>query len=595
MKRIALLGMPNTGKSTLFNRLTGGSARVGNWPGITVDLLAAKIPVGGAIAELVDLPGIYDLHGYSDDERVVRHFLEEQSIDLLLILVNGVQLERQLVLALQLAELGIPAVLLVNMIDEARSLGLSIDCGKLGAEIELPVVAISAKYGEGRQAMGQTMAHTLLTGGNARPGTAILRLAEDDRIEQRAAALAAQTMRAPLVLPERLTDRLDRLAMHNVLGLPLFFLTMLGVFAGVFWLGEPLQNGMQFLFDAFSTHVLEPALAPAPDLLRGFLIEGLYGGITTVAVFVPVIVLFFLFMALVEDSGYLSRAAYLMDALMARLGLDGRSFVMLLMGFGCNVPALMGTRVMRSRALRLLSMLVIPFSLCSARLQVFLFIIAALFTPWQAPWVLMSLYLMSFTLAFLTALLFKGRRAFRSEEPFVIELPPYRLPTLRQIWARGWMEVRHFLVRASKIIIAGVVLVWLLTHLPAGVAPAGPASYAGMIGHVMQPVLGPLGIDEKLTVALIFGFVAKEVVIGALAVIYGLNGDALTSQIAHSLNWIQAYSFMLFCLIYTPCLSTIATLRSESRSLRYTAFAVAWPLALAWFASFVFFQIASRM
>jgi ferrous iron transport protein B len=336
--------------------------------------------------------------------------------------------------------------------------------------------------------------------------------------------------------------------------------------------------------------VLKPVVAGLPELARGLVVDGIWDGVSTVASFVPMIVLFFFFMAIIEDSGYLSRAAFLMDSLMSRMGLDGRSFVMLLMGFGCNVPALMGTRVMRSRALRLLSMLVIPFSLCSARLQVFLFIISALFLPSQAPFVLLSLYLASFAIAFMTAIIFKGRKEFKSDEPFVIELPPYRLPTLRQVWTRGWLEARHFLIRASKIIIAGVVLVWLLTHLPAGVTPASAQSYSGIIGSFMQPVLGPLGIDEKLTIALIFGFVAKEVVIGALAVIYGLEGAALTSQIGHSFNWVQAYSFMLFTLIYTPCLSTIATLRSESRSLKFTVLAVAWPLALAWTVSFIFYQ-----
>ena len=251
------------------------------------------------------------------------------------------------------------------------------------------------------------------------------------------------------------------------------------------------------------------------------LLDGVYNGVATVAAFVPLIVLFFLFMAMVEDSGYLSRAAFLMDALMARLGLDGRGFVMLLMGFGCNVPALMGTRVMRSRALRLLTMLVIPFSLCSARLQVFVFLDrrAVLARPRRRGAV--RLYLFSFAAAILTALLFKGR--FRNNEPFVLELPPYRFPTLRQIALRGWQEVRHFLRRATKFIVAGVVLVWLLTNLPAAAAPASADTLAGMIGGCSQPVLAPLGIDEQLTIALIFGFVAKEIVIGALAVIYGLR------------------------------------------------------------------------
>jgi ferrous iron transport protein B len=597
VKRIALLGMPNTGKSTLFNRLTGASARIGNWPGVTVDLLSAKLLLGGNMAELVDLPGIYDLHGYSEDEKVVRHFLEQQEVDLLLVSVNATQLERQLVLPLQLLQLGIPLVVVVNMIDEARQLGIRVDTDELARGLGVPVFAISAKYGEGQGELLRGLAQELA---NHRPdpqqteaGRKVL--AADDALELRTAELLAAAVDVPLVLPERWSDRLDKVLMHNLFGLPLFFLAMFLVFAGVFWLGTPLQDAMEWVFELGKETLLTPLLATAPEWLRGFLIEGLYGGVSTVAAFVPVIVLFFFFMALVEDSGYLSRAAYLMDALMARLGLDGRSFVMLLMGFGCNVPAVMGTRVMRSRNLRLLSMLVIPFSLCSARLQVFLFIIAALFTPAQAPWVLLSLYLFSFVTAFASAWLFSRQSSFRSSEPFVLELPPYRIPTLRQVWMRGWLEVRHFLSRASKIIVSGVVLVWLLTNFPVGVTPASAESYAGQLGMLMHPVFAPLGIDPKLTVALLFGFVAKEVVIGALAVIYALEGDALTAQIAGSLDWVQAYSFMLFCLVYTPCLSTIATLRAESRSLAFAGLAVAWPLALAWGLSFIFYQSARAL
>ena len=273
-----------------------------------------------------------------------------------------------------------------------------------------------------------------------------------------------------------------------------------------------------------SSGALEPLLAGLPAALHGLLLDGIYNGVGTVAAFVPIIVLFFLFMAMVEDSGYLSRAAFLMDALMAKLGLDGRSFVMMLMGFGCNVPALMGTRVMRSRSLRLLTMLVIPFSLCSARLQVFVFITAALFSPKAAPLVLFSLYLFSFAAAFTTALLFKNR--FQNNEPFILELPPYRFPTLRQMVLRGWHEVRHFLSRASKFIIAGVVLVWLLTHFP----PERRAGQYRHLGRHDRPFHGNrcsprIGIDQHLAIALIFGFVAKEIVIGSLAVIYGLEGS----------------------------------------------------------------------
>jgi ferrous iron transport protein B len=407
------------------------------------------------------------------------------------------------------------------------------------------------------------------------------------------ARVLQHAVQVPAQLPENLTDKLDRVMLHPWLGLPVFFGIMYLLFQGIFLLGQPLQTGVGDVLGWLRTVALNPVLAPLPTWLSGLLLDGIYNGVATVAAFVPIIILFFLFMAMVEDSGYLSRAAFLMDALMAKMGLDGRGFVMLLMGFGCNVPALMGTRVMRSRKLRLLTMLVIPFSLCSARLQVFVFITAALFSPKAAPIVLFSLYLFSFAAAILTALLFK--RSFQNNEPFVLELPPYRFPTVRQMLLRGWLEVKHFLRRATQFIIAGVVLVWLLTHLPSSAAPASADTLAGMIGSVLHPVFTPIGINDQLTIALIFGFVAKEIVIGSLSVIYGLSGDALGGALGHQLDWVQAYSFMLFTLIYVPCLSAVATLRSESKDMRYTLFALAWSLLLAWTVSFIFYQGARAL
>jgi ferrous iron transport protein B len=591
VKRIALLGMPNTGKSTLFNRLTGSSARVANWAGVTVDLASAKILLGGHIAEMVDLPGIYDLHGFSDDEKVVRHLLEGHPIDLLAIVVNATQIERQLPLVLQVRSLGLPAVLLLNMADEAKRNGVEVDCKRLAARLGMPVVLLSAKYGVGQHEAMQVLAQALAEAsdiGPARRAQLQAVLSDDVRIEQETAVMMAEAVTLPLQLPEQVSDRIDRLALHPWLGLPLFFLAMLLLFQAVFWLGAPLQQGLNWFFDQLRQLALEPMAAHLPDFLHGLLLDGVYSGFVTVAAFVPLIILFFFFIALVEDSGYLARAAFLTDALMAKLGLDGRSFVMVLMGFGCNVPAVMGTRMMRARPLRLLSMLVIPLSLCSARLQVFLFIVSAIFAPAQAPWVIFGFYLVSFLTMIVTALLFRGR--FKSNEPFVVELPPWRVPTLRQVVMRGWLEVRHFLSRATRFIVLGVIAIWLLTNLPLGAVPGSMDTYAGHLGALFAPVLAPIGIDQKLAVALMFGFVAKEVMIGAFAVIYGVSGDALSQEFARSMDWVQAISFMLFTLIYTPCISTIATIKTESKSVAFATLAVLWPLALAWLTSFVFYQ-----
>lgn len=588
MKRVALLGMPNTGKSTLFNRLTGSHARVGNWPGVTVDLASAKVLVGGHMVELVDLPGLYDLHGFSDDELVVRHFLEGARVDAIVVVLNSSQVDRQLALALQVKALGIPAVVLLNMADEAKRFGIEIDAAELSAGLGIPVAPLSARYGTGVPDALAKLAQVLDAAGPPRETSVRAALAADHRREEEIEALVRSAVVVPERLSEQASDRIDRVVLHPWLGLPLFFLAMFLVFQAVFILGKPLQDGVAALFELLRHGALEPLLAPTPELVRGLLLDGVWAGLGTVAAFVPLIVVFFFFLAAVEDSGYLSRAAFLTDALMARLGLDGRAFVMLLMGFGCNVPAIMGTRVMRDRSMRLLSMLTIPLSLCSARLQVFVFLAAAVFSPARAPWVLFGLYVASFATVIVTALVF--RRRFASREPFVIELPPYRMPTARQVWLRGWGEVKHFLRRATNFIFFGVIAVWLLTHLPVGAAPAGPDTVAGHIGAALRPVLGPLGIDDKLAVALIFGFVAKEIVIGAFAVIYGLEGNALAAEFARSMDWVAATSFMLFTLIYTPCLSTVATLRSESKSLAFTALAVGWPLALAWAVSFAFYQ-----
>ncbi len=591
MKRIALVGMPNTGKSTFFNRLTGAGARVGNWPGVTVDLLAATIILGAEAVEVVDLPGIYDLHGFSEDEHVVRRFFENNPVDLVCVVLNATQLDNQLGLVVQLRDVGLNTLVLVNMADEAQQLGVRIDTEVLARGLDCPVHLISARHGFGFPQAKEGI-RTALTTITAPPSTFALRqqLSHDDAISEKTEKLLSRAVVMPVVLERKTTERIDRVLLHPMFGLPLFFLIMFLVFQAVYTLGTPIQDGVAWLLNEFRNFALEPLQAVLPGAVYGLLVEGVYDGVATVASFVPVIILFFFLMALVEDTGYLSRAAYLTDALMARFGLDGRSFVMVLMGFGCNVPALMGTRVMRSRSLRLLTMLVIPFSLCSARLQVFLFLVTAMFTPRQAPVVLFSLYLMSFVAAFGSALL--AKRKLASSEPFMMELPPYRLPPLRQVTLRGWREVRHFLRRASKFIITGVVLVWLLTHFPSATPPGGPGSFAGMLGQWAQPLLHPIGIDATMAVVLIFGFVAKEIVLGSMVAMTGLEGHALVSYLGQHMDWVQAYSFMLFVLLYTPCLSTVVTMYNESRSWKFAVGGVVWSLTLAWSVSFIFYQVA---
>jgi len=589
---IAVIGMPNTGKSTLFNRLTGHHAHIGNWPGLTVELMQAGLELSGRTLQLVDLPGIYDLRGHSEDEAVVRRFLERTPVDLVLVVLNASQLDRQLRLALQVQRLGLPALVLLNMADEASRFGVRINTEALSAALKLPVQLLSAKYRQGIDSLKHSLVHQLEASQEQAEVVQQLepRLAAvDAELDAAMAALVERSVTLPGRWRDQRTRRLDAVLLHPLLGLPLFFLAMALMFQAIYAIGVPVQEGLAGLLDQFGQLVLKPLLAPLPNLLQGFLLEGLYQGLGTVMAFLPVIALFFLAMGVVEDSGYLSRAAYLMDAFMERLGLDGRSFVLSLMGFGCNVPAILGTRVMRDRGLRLLSMLIIPFSLCSARLNVFLFMAAVFFPARQGGLVIFGLYLTSFLAAMLTALVFRGR--FPNEEPLVLELPPYRLPTAGQMITRAWSEVKHFWLWSRRFIIFGVVAVWLLNNLPVGVEPASSSSLAGQLGAWMQPLLAPIGINPKLAVALLFGFIAKEIVLGGLAVIYGQADPAALGQaMAADVSVPQAISFMLFTLLYTPCLSTVAVIRSESKQLGFTVLSVAWSLLLAWLVSFLAYQ-----
>ena len=589
MKRIAFLGMPNTGKSTLFNRLSGSSARVGNWPGITVDLHAVKTFLGGHMAELVDLPGIYDLQGLSEDEKIVQSFINNNKIDLAIVVLCSTQIERQLSLLLQLQKLHIPCVLALNMDDEAKKMGIAIDAVLLEKKLKTPVIKTSAKYGEGMVELLKACTQVI----NQKVSTPIKKikpLNASDLIsnEKTIQTLIKLTVKYPTKLNDKNTKKLDALFLDPYWGLPIFFFIVFSIFQFIFTLGKPIQDLMTQFFNFFRMDYLEPLFINHHGIFESLLLDGLYLGVTTVAAFVPIIILFFLIMSVVEDSGYFSRAAFLMDTLMEKIGLDGRGFVMMLMGFGCNVPALMGTKIMRTKELRLLTMFVIPFSLCSARLQVFLFIITALFSATYGPLVLFCLYLLSFFTIFISALIFKHQ--FKNKEPIIIELPPYRFPTMNQIVKRSMIEIKHFLTRATKFIIIGVLLVWALTHFPMDVPIASELTYSGQLGKWLSPIFDPIGINEQLVIALIFGFIAKEIVIGALAVIYGVEGSSLAHHLYSNVSQIQAISFMIFTLIYTPCLSTIATLKNESKNLSFVIYSVFWALLLAWVFSFIFYQ-----
>jgi len=586
-RTVALLGLPNTGKSTLYNRLTGGNAQIANWPGLTVELLRGTMPNDrpGHPTTLVDLPGIHDLSGSSEDEAIVQRFLRNTPPDLLLVVLNASQVTGQLRLVLQLRQQGLPMIVALNMSDEARRLGIAIDHHRLAADLGVPVVAISARHNQGIRDLIEAVQQG---GQQPRPPIDQTLSTTETTLER----LVANSVRLPVRLLNRRTRRVDRLLLHPLVGLVLFLGIVMAMFQLLYVLGAPLQDLLGSLLAWIQSALLEPGLAGigAPPFVRGFLVDGLWLGVATVATFLPIIFLFYLILAVVEDSGYLPRAAFLMDGFMRWLGLDGRAFVLQVMGFGCNVPSILGTRVIRDRGMRLLAMLCIPFALCQARLTVFIFMAGAFFPrPWWAPGlVVFGFYGMSFLAAVITGVVFK--RAFPSREAFILELPPYRSPSPATILRRAWTAMLNFLVTTRMFILVGAAVIWLLTNLPAGAVQGSGQTLADGIGNVFQPLLGPIGMNPALTVSLFFGFIAKEILLGAMAVIFKTTEANLGGVIQSAITPLQALSFMTFVLLYTPCLGTLAAQLQESKSRGFTILSLSWSLGFAWLMALVVYQ-----
>jgi ferrous iron transport protein B len=591
---VALLGMPNCGKSTLFNALTRGHAHIANWPGLTVDLQRGTLPADPERRpyELVDLPGIHDLSGSSEDEAVVQRFLRQNPPDLLLVVLNASQIASQLRLLLQIQALALPVVVALNMSDEARRFGLVIDHEGLSAELGLPLLPVSAKHHQGLATLIDQLHRQGASPQQPHPPAGDSRNEDQLTLDARQQDLVHRFVRLPQAGLHRRTRAVDRVLLHPLVGVGVFLGLVLILFQLLYALTTPLQDLLGTLLDAVQTGVLEPALAGlrAPAPLKSFLIDGLWLGVGTVATFMPLIFLFYVLIGVVEDSGYLPRAAFLMDGFMRWLGLDGRAFVLQVMGFGCNVPSIMGTRVIRDRGMRLLAMLCIPFALCQARLTVFVFLVGVFFPrPWWAPGlVLFGFYLLSFAAAIITGLIFK--RVYPSREAFVLELPPYRSPSLRTVVRRGWSAMLNFFVTTRVFIICGAAAIWLLTHLPPGAAEGGRQTLAGGIGTLLHPLLGPIGLNPELSVSLFFGFIAKEILLGALAVIYRTSESHLAGSVQAAITPLQALSYMTFVLLYTPCLGTIAAQLQESKSRMFALTSLGWSLGLAWTMALVVYQ-----
>ncbi len=602
---LALVGAPNTGKTTLFNGLTGGRAKTANYPGVTVERRTGQFrtPAGHTV-ELVDLPGIYGLAGRTLDERVAVDAITgkiegESAPDLLLIFLDACSLRTHLHSVLELKALGRPSVLVLNMIDLAKRDGMEIDVKALEKALDIPVIPTNAARASGREALINRI-DDILDQTRQHPGPAQTTISpsvlKSLQIEARKIADTVIVKEAGMNV---LTRRLDGLFLHPLIGPIILASILFFMFQAVYsWANAPMD-----LIDHGFSQLYGLAKQIQPAWLASFLGDGVIAGLGSVLIFLPQITILFGFILLLESSGYMGRAAFLMDELMRRAGLNGRAFIPLLSSFACAVPGIMATRTIESERDRLTTIMVAPLMTCSARLPVYTLIIAA-FIPRENVWifnqqglVMFGLYLAGVFSALVVAFVLRKTATKGETQPFLMELPSYKLPQWRDFLLGLWQRIWVFLRRAGTIIFTVAIILWFLASFPhsdEGIR----GSFAGMIGNVLLPIFKPIGFRLETVIALVPGMAAREVVVAAMGTVYALQGNE--DQVAQSLSHIlqnawtlpSALAFLAWYVYAPQCFATIAMVRRETNSLRWTLFMVGYLFALAYLAAFVTYHIA---
>ncbi|WP_294087075.1 ferrous iron transporter B [uncultured Actinobacillus sp.] len=613
---ISLLGAPNCGKTALFNSLTGSNAKVANYVGVTVDKLEGSF-IDDANIRIIDLPGTYSLRTTSLDEAVARDMVLGKigkRPDALIAVADATNLRMTLRMVLEIKTLGLPIVVALNLSDIARSRGLIIDTQKLSALLEVPVIETVAIKKEGTQALREAikdLPHQKATPLDTESAEKILEQLDSQLLYQQVEQLLSQSVTRELELPQW-HQRLDNIVMHPVMGIGLLLVILLLVFQAVYSWAEPV---MTLIEDSF-TWLGEWVTTTLPEgLLVDLLVNGVIAGVGGVLVFLPQITILFAFILLLEDSGYLPRAAFLLDNLLAKSGLSGRAFIPLLSSFACAVPAVMSARTIQDPRERLVTIAIAPMLTCSARLPVYALIIGAII-PDQTVWgmfnlqglVLFSLYFIGILSAGIVAYITKRfalRKGNIQQFPLLMELPTYRMPNIRHICLTLWDRVSAFLKRAGTIIFALSVILWFLVTFPSApegaTAPAIDYSFAGMLGHLIQPIFAPLGFTWQMCIAMIPGVAAREVVVAALGTVYAMSGsedqivDALIPVVTNDWGLPTALAFITWYIYAPMCMATLAVIKRETKSTKQTALITAYLFALAYLFAFVVYHIALRV
>ena len=682
--KVALVGNPNCGKTSLFNMASGSHEHVGNYSGVTVDAKEGWFEQGGYHFRLVDLPGTYSLSAYSPEELYVRKNLIEEVPDVVVNVVDSSNLQRNLYLTTQLIDMNLRVVMALNMYDELQAKGDKLDLKQLGWLLGMPVVPTVSRTGQGIEDLFDTViqiyeksdpnlarhihinhgvelersinrikdliSHTEdIRSTYSTRYLAIKYLENDKEIEgvveslsNRDAIIAAryeenarirgllgsgaesamvdakyafvQGALAETYVPSSkkrkwhtITDRIDAVVTNRWLAFPIFFFLLYVVFDTTFVAGEYPMRWIEWVVEQFGAFV---ASTMTDGWLKDLVVDGIIGGVGSVLVFLPNILLLYLFISLLEDSGYMARAAFIMDRLMHKIGLHGKSFIPMVMGFGCNVPAIMATRTIESRKSRLITMLIIPLMSCAGRMPVYV-LIAGAFFPRHAGLVLLGLYALGILLAILAA---KVMSVFFKDDdlPFVMELPPYRIPTAKSIFRHTWEKGRQYLQKMSGIILICSMAIWFLGYFPnhdayGSVKEQQEHSFIGYVGKAMEPVLEPLGFDWRMGVGIVAGVGAKELVVSTLGVMYADEGEVaaggpseeavaetrLQKALVRSVTPAAALAYMVFILLYFPCIATFVAIKNEGGGWKWAIITAVYTIVLAWVAAFITFRLAS--
>ncbi|OOX89601.1 ferrous iron transport protein B [Campylobacter coli] len=603
---IALAGQPNVGKSLLINTLCKANMKVGNFSGVTVEKAVAKTRYKGYELEFIDLPGTYSLDGYSEEEKIARHFLESKNYDIIVNVLDATNLERNLILSAELLSLNKKMLLALNMCDEAKKEGIELDTSILSKEFQINVVEISAKTKQNLELLLEKII-ILFENKFAPKSRFSTPLCEKSLEKEDILTLVNELSRKVITYKKEernLTKKIDALLIHKFFGLPIFLFLMWLLFQLTFTLGQIpmdyIESGFNALGEWVKNNIHNTFIASA-------LADGAIAGVGAVVLFLPNIIILFLGIALLETTGYMSRVAFLLDGILHKFGLHGKSFIPLITGFGCSVPAFMATRTLKNKRDRLLTLFVINFMSCGARLPVYVLFIGAFFPSEEAGNYLFGIYLLGAILGLIAAKILRTT-AFRGiDEPFVMEMPKYRMPNWHLVWFMVFNKAKMYLKKAGTFILVASLLIWFASNFPnnesnlddfSAQERAVEQSYLGQFGKTIEPIFSPLELDWKLSVSLVSGLAAKEVMISTMGVLYSLGKEVdetssdLKGIIAKNIPLPSAVAYILFVMIYNPCFAATIVFSKESGKIKYTFFLFLFTCISAYIVAFIGLNIA---